>query len=232
MIDTPAGSGDGTDAAITALVAAAATLPAAMKPDLLRRLVDLFNVERAQDEKMLSPEAQRDMRLVRALRSVADTLGHPPATTEYVAAHKRARAGGDTSLPSVSTFIKRYGTWKAALFAAGVTGMPHSNLIDQRRRLRGRPYVYPRARILACLQSCAADLARVPTTKDYRAWREEKRRAGIARGRMFPDFPCVTTITAHFQGWGNALRCAGFDDRLDQRNPPEWWTPLDSESSA
>jgi hypothetical protein len=214
-------------AAIAALIAAALTLTAAAKQELVRRLIDALNAERARDEGRLPPTVQRDLWLVQALRSVADVLGHPPSTTEYIAAYKRARTSGDSSLPSVSTFIKRYRSWRAALFAAGVIGPPHSNLIDQRRVLRGRPFVYPRERVLTCLRGCAADLRRVPTVRDYEAWRDEKRQTAIAGGRVYPDFPCPNTVYRHFGGWGKALRAAGFDDRFDRRNPPDWWTPIE-----
>jgi len=88
VVGKPTSSPD--DAAVSALVAGAMTLPAALKETLLRRLIDALHVERERNEAELTPTIQRDIRLVRALGSVADEIGHPPSTTEYKAAYERA----------------------------------------------------------------------------------------------------------------------------------------------
>ena len=66
--------------------------------------------------------------------------------------------------------------------------------------------------------------------RDYVAWREELREKAIANGRLHPDFPHYNSIRRRFGGWPQALQAAGFDHRLDRRNPPDWWTPLKTES--
>ena len=214
------------DVVVRALLAAFATLPAAVKERLLRRLVDSLHVERELDETLLDPETQRDQKLTRALRLVADELGRAPSTPEYAAAYKRARADGDTSLPSVSTIVKRYRTWKRALFAAGLAGSPPSDLIQQRRLLRTRPARYPRERLIGCLGACAADLGRVPSVRDYDAWREQKRREAVASGRARPDVPFSRTIRERFGGWAPSLAAAGLAGGLEDRFPAEWWSPI------
>lgn len=217
------------DAAVSALVAAAMTLSAALRDQLVRRLVDAIHVDRERNEVLLSPEIQRDIRLVRALRSVADELGHPPSTTEYTAAYEKARATGDPSLPTVSTFIKRHRTWKRALFAAGLIGSPPVGLIQQRSVLRTRPARYPTDRLIACLKACGTEIRRVPSVYDYDAWREQKRRESIASGRVRPDVPHRNTIYLRFGTWAAALATAGFDPSLDARNPIAWWSPVGPE---
>jgi hypothetical protein len=205
------------------------TLSPASNEQLLRRLIDARHVERERQRPFLSEAVLRDTRLALALRSVTDLLGHPPSTPEYIAAYKVARGRGDASLPSVSVFVKRHGSWRAALFAAGLTGTPPQGLIHQRRLLRARPAVYPRERVVACIRACAAEVGRVPTVLDYAAWRDEKAQVARASGRSHPDFPHYNTIRRRYGGWPQALNAAGFSGRLDRRNPPAWWTPLQTE---
>lgn len=223
---------DAHDPAVNAIVAAAATLPGAVQARLVQRLVDAMHVARERQRTYLSDAELRDQRLASALRAVAAELGHPPSTPEYIAVYKRARAAGDTSLPSVSVFVKRHGSWKAALFAAGLGATPPRDLVRQRRLLRARPAIYPRARIVACIRACATDIGRVPTVLDYAAWRDAKRHAAFIAGRVHPDFPHYNTIRRRYGGWPQALCAAGFEPRLDRRNPPDWWTPLKREADT
>lgn len=86
---------------------------------------------------------QTDEDLLAALRAMADDLGRSPTSAEM-------KADGPHT---AKTYQRRFGSWKAALEAAGLDPVPQG---------------YPEPALLAELRRLADELGRVPTPGDIR----------------------------------------------------------------
>jgi hypothetical protein len=71
-------------------------------------------------------EKYSDEDLLQAIRRVADVIGEVPSSTSY------QRSARDLGLPSLATVANRFGTWTAAVWAAGMT--PHASNGSQTQR--------------------------------------------------------------------------------------------------
>ena len=116
-------------------------------------------------------------RIVAALRAWAARTGRPPTTIEW---HRR---GPDW--PCHGTVLRVYGSWAAALDAAGLEcAHPYAR--------RGR---WPPERIVAAMQAWAERQGRRPTYTDW-----------VLAG---PDRPSAQTVEHASGSWQRALRAAG-----------------------
>jgi hypothetical protein len=117
-----------------------------------------------------------DEQLLSILRTLAAALGRSPSVSDM---HARR------DLPAPRTYTYRFGSWNAALAAAGLEPHPHTP-------------AYTSDQLLEALRALAAELGRPPRTTEL-------------RGR--PDLPSPSTYRLHFGSWSAALRAAGLEPR-------------------
>ncbi|MGD9099390.1 MAG: hypothetical protein PVF45_02840 [Anaerolineae bacterium] len=110
--------------------------------------------------------------LLQILRDLAAELGYAPTTYEMQARQ---------DLPSPATYHRHFGTWKAALQAAGLTP-------------GRRPPAHTDEQLLQILRDLAAELGRSPTQRELQAR---------------DDLPLLSVYCRHFGGWNAALEAAG-----------------------
>lgn len=202
---------DPIELAIRVLLLAAIELPVEACRELARRLTEYVVVHSAGRGAGDATPSTGDQKALRALREVADMLGHAPSTTEYMDEYRRRRTTGENPIPTASAIIKRFGSWASALAEAGIiaadVGEIHRLRVVRKKRV-GR---YPDDRLLECLRACAAEIGFAPTVVAYSVWREVRLGGGSGRRAPGSDIPHFRTIADRFGGWGNALEAAGLD---------------------
>jgi hypothetical protein len=113
--------------------------------------------------------------LIERLQSLASRLGHTPLQREVDA---------DVDSPCHVTYARRFGSWNAALEAAGLP--------------LNRPSVpYNREMLLETLRQLADQLGRAPTTRELVEY----------------GLPCQATYTARFGSWAAALAEIGLQPK-------------------
>jgi len=122
-----------------------------------------------------------DEQLLAILRDLADELNRTPTVQDMLA----------RDLPRPGTYIHRFGSWNAALAAAGL-------------ETRAWRPDYTDEQLLAVLRDLAAELGRTPSTNDLLARR---------------DLPSPTAYVGHFGSWNAALEAAGLEPNQWQRSP-------------
>jgi hypothetical protein len=118
----------------------------------------------------------RRSELIEKLQALALRLGHTPAEDE-------ANAAPDC--PCHQTYVNRFGSWNAALSAAGLP-------------LNRQAALYDREMLLRILRRLADELGRTPTRADL----EER------------DLPGVKTFARHLGSWRKALAAVGLKPRF------------------
>lgn len=113
--------------------------------------------------------------LIEALQGLAARLGHTPTQVE---------ADAEPGFPTHTTYVNHFGSWSAALEAAGLP-------------LNPRVVGYDRETLLEMLEQLATDLGRTPTTGD------------LARRGL----PCSVTYARHFGSWPAALAEIGLEPK-------------------
>ncbi|MFW6126336.1 MAG: homing endonuclease associated repeat-containing protein, partial [Chloroflexota bacterium] len=91
-------------------------------------------------------------------------------------------------IPTHQVYVKRFGSWRTALEAAGMAVSP-------------RNAGYDRATLVNHVRALAEDLGRSPTCVDLKA----------------VDGPCYDTYRHHFGGWAVALEKAGLEVKPHSR---------------
>lgn len=122
-----------------------------------------------------------DDELLTELRELADTLGHVPTLQEY-------RNEGSHS---ATTYYNRFGSWRDALDAAGLT--PH----DPDTKI-------PKSDLLAEIHRLADQLGTIPTAREM-----------DTQGEYW-----TSTYRNAFGSWGNALEAAGYESRAEHPQIP------------
>ena len=108
--------------------------------------------------------------LIGLLKAKAESLGRTPTMKDV---------DSDKSMPSVATYIGRFGSWNKALEAAGLSSNKNS---------------YSDEELITLLKAKAESLGRTPTQKDV---------------DFDESMPSATTYRDRFGSWKNALRAAG-----------------------
>lgn len=125
-----------------------------------------------------------DEELVGALRKVASLHDGECTTTAYLGCYM-----AEIVHVSPRTFFMRYGSWTAALDAAGLTPAsrpgPYSNRTTDEA-------------LLAAVRECADALGHLPTLAEYKAWRT-------------PEHPCDSIVRTRLGGWRGVLRLLASD---------------------
>jgi hypothetical protein len=116
-----------------------------------------------------------DEYLLDALRALAAELGRSPTSNEMLAR---------PDLPASGTYAHRFGSWNAALEAAG---------LEPRRRPR-----FTDEELIAALRALAAELGRPPRSYEMQARR---------------DLPSPGAYQRRFGSWNQALEAAGLGDQ-------------------
>jgi hypothetical protein len=113
--------------------------------------------------------------LIEKLQELAARLGRSPT---------QAEATVDPDIPSRTTYVKRFGSWTAALRAAGLPVDPHS-------------VGYDRETLLEMLREQVAELGRVPVGRELSAL----------------GLPSHVTYAKHFGSWTAALAELGLEPK-------------------
>jgi hypothetical protein len=119
-----------------------------------------------------------DQQLLDILRALADELGRAPSTREML-----TRPG----LPSPSTYVNRFGSWRAALARLGLQPPREGNTR------------YTTAEMIAILRDAGNELGRAPSMREFR--------------QLHPDGPDPTSYGHRFESWNAALKAAGLSAR-------------------
>jgi len=212
--------------AVDVLAVAVFKLPIAAAQELVRRVGDWLLNEAEIATVSRTAAAERTRRFQSAIKRVAAELGHPPLSTDYLAAYK---ARGEHDMPSLSTIVKHFGSWPHALLACGYGGVTLPSRIDRRRNYKPkRIAMYPRGRLIECLVACANELERIPTIRDYRIWQEEAVKRARATG--YPnDIPAWRTLCDRFGGWPKALEAAGLSTATEDKTGHWEFSPVGAE---
>jgi hypothetical protein len=164
-------------------------------PDEVRRAVAAHRAARAYPGPRQEPlpafgRLDRRADAVAALQAwAAERTG-----TLSCCVYDRWRAGR-LDAPNRNTIAERFGSWHAALEAAGLGDRAAR---APRPRRRPRPDDERRRRVLAAVRRCADDLGRLPRVTDYSAWR-----LGVA------DAPAASAVYRLFRGWDEVVAAAG-----------------------
>lgn len=120
------------------------------------------------------PDERDDASIIAALQAFAAEHGRAPTGDEFNATQ---------GAPAKNTVTRHFGSWNAALDAAGIARLA--------RRVR-----WDQAAIITALQSFAGEHGRAPQARDF---------AGCQDGR----WPSHSTVAAAFGSWTAGLRAAG-----------------------
>jgi hypothetical protein len=104
------------------------------------------------------------------------------------------RAGDDH--PSLATVRRLFGSWNAAVRAAGLRPRRPGERGPSRTAASER---WPQAVVVDAIVRFEADHGRPPLLEEWR--------------RAADGFPCVTTVQRRFGSWNAAIEAAGFDPR-------------------
>jgi hypothetical protein len=114
--------------------------------------------------------------MIEKLQEMTVRLGRSPT---------RADATADPDIPSHTTYVKRFGSWTAALRVAGLPVDPHS-------------VGYDRETLLEMLRELVARLGRTPVSREL---------PGLG-------LPCHNTFAKHFGSWSAALAEIGLEPKV------------------
>lgn len=154
-----------------------------------------------------------EQELIDALTEVAKRLGHSPRRSEYqrlrAEIHHRLAARSELQpLPSADTIRKAFGSWNAALTAAGLVPVetrepPFTN---------GKRPSYTAEAKLGWLSRAWRELGEPFTSTAYVRWRRDRAAKGLEAG------PSLTSIARTFGTWSEAARRARPADPDDPPN--------------
>jgi hypothetical protein len=141
---------------------------------------------------------ERRVRHLAVLKAWASATDPPRTATSYEA----WRRGSGRQAPRRETIVAAFGSWIAALQAAGLSvegcRSPDANAIVQARAAAARPAHAARQRavILATARQCAEALGRLPRATEFFRW----------RNRFAHDAPCQATVYRLFpRGWQSVV---------------------------
>jgi hypothetical protein len=157
-----------------------------------------------------------DETIAEALRTVAQRLGRPPRLREYVVEREKlitesVENGDVRSLASPSLIQRRYGTWDAALVAAGLEplgGRATYNIKGARGGRKG-PMISD-GEIIEVLREAYAALGDPLTANAFKSWRVEQQQRD-KQERRFRRLPSIDVVRTRF-GWSKAIEIARGND--------------------
>ena len=170
-----------------------------------------------------------------ALVRVADKLGRSPRVRDYIRAREALLdadptdkdAGPLQALPAPSTIQKRFGTWDAALEAAGLEplGGRSTGIKGRRGQHRKGPQIKTEE-VVVCLIEAYEAKGDPFTGAAYRAWRTEQIERDREERRL-RRIPSYDVIWSRFGNWTNALTVVYRAIKLGKRTPEEIAASLD-----
>lgn len=144
-----------------------------------------------------------DEAIVTGLREVAERLGHSPQSVEYVRERtviiEESRAAGQLrTIAAYATVLHRFGSWDAALAAAGL--IPPPAYASKRTPVsdEGRPVLYSDAEILAAVRQAYLAEGGYLTIEGYRSWRRTEMRRDRELGIVPRKIPAYQAIWRRF----------------------------------
>ena len=143
---------------------------------------------------------QRQARCLDALRAWAASLEGPGSASDY----NNWRRSLAPDAPTRNTVAAAFGSWRAALIAAGIScdrAQPPERLMrvrEARSPARTAQRARRRSFVLDAVTSCVADLGREPRATEFLAWRLQHA----------PESPCQMTLYRVFPGGFNEVLAA------------------------
>jgi hypothetical protein len=128
--------------------------------------------------------------IITALRLAAEYQGRPPGKRDW---HYQA-AWEEPRRPCTPTVLRHFGSWNAALEAAGLRPQLHS--------------AWSRTQIVEAIRAWVDRTETMPT---HSAWRHRP-------SAEEPDRPTAHTVIKHFGSWEAALRAAGLEPPKPRRS--------------
>lgn len=193
--------------AVRALFHAAIELPLDACQELARRITEFVLLQVASGAVVGTP-GDTDTADLLALREVADEVGHPPSTTEYMGIYRRRRDSGEDRIPPPSSIVKRWGGWERAKAEAGL--IPADVTVAARGKTppSKRIFRYDDQHLIDALRACADDIGHSPSVREYCRWRDARLGGLPNRRAVRHDIPHFRTIEDRWGCWLNAIEKA------------------------
>lgn len=142
------------------------------------------------DEGSTESPAVDEQELVAEICALNEIVSHVPTKDEF----------SEKSQYHVSTVIREFGSWEAALRAAGINKRSSHS---QRTSGGGRDLMYTKEDIINEIQTAANELDRPPLAEEF----QER------------DGPSLPTVYKWFDTWEDAIKTAGLDTEKIQPGP-------------
>jgi hypothetical protein len=158
---------------------------------LVKEVVEANFSESQRRKRKMTPQRYSDDELIAFLQGASASLGGVLTTKAYSAYARRRRTRDGRQWPTHQTHFKRFGSWRAALHAAGLAANPPSAIAGQR--------LFDLGHCIDALRAAARQLGKVPTAAEYDDF------ARASGGAL----PCQATVRNRCGTWNDALAQAG-----------------------
>jgi hypothetical protein len=160
-----------------------------------RERVALRSKKRGPPPATVPPWARRrysDEELIACLREAGATLGGTLSAKTYDAFARGRRAADGRRWPTHQTAGSRFGSWRAAMQAAGLDAYPSSG-VGLRKR-------FSREQCVEAVRLVGERVGQCPSKSDYERYAHES----------LAELPSVASVSVYCGGWCEAVRLAGF----------------------
>lgn len=189
---------------MTGGVEAVLVLYEALSPDEREAVFERVSERRAAEQGAQETELARHLR---ALRRVAEVVGHTPSVDEYRLVSKRLRADGEEVESFASLYQHFRHSWPLAREALDLAQDASVRQVEARLRSRrlGKVARYSEADLRETLARAAAHYGRPPSVAEFSWWRDRQLELASAEGREHPNIPSDSCYRSRWKTWEAAL---------------------------
>lgn len=137
-----------------------------------------------------APKKYTDDELIEFLQAASTAMGGVLSAQSYTAFARGQKTSDGRPWPTHQTHALRFGSWRAAVKAAGLTANPTSPIAGQT--------IFEEGHCIDALRAAARTLGRAPTADEYDDF------ARASKGAL----PSQATVRHRFGSWSHALECA------------------------